>query len=51
MTAEAVARDVHVVEVGRDPCRRRVAVVAVVAAGDMGLVLAGRHDAVVAREA
>ena len=48
MAAETVARDVHVVEVGRQPACRRVAVVAVVAARDVGRMLPGRRDAVVA---
>ena len=51
VAANTVARDVHVVEVGRYPGHRRVAVIAVVAAVDMVRVLASRVDAVVAGDA
>ncbi len=48
VTADAVAGDVDVVEVRRDPGVRGVAVVAVVAARDMRRVFPGRDDAIVA---
>jgi len=51
VTADAVVGDVRVVEVGRDPGIGRVAVVAVVAAGNVSGVLACRGVAVVAGEA
>ena len=47
VAACAVARDVDVIEVGREPRDSRVAIVAVVATGDVGWVLAGRSNAVV----
>lgn len=49
VTAEAVARDIHVIEIGRRPACGRVAVVAGIAAGYMRRILAGRYEAVVAR--
>lgn len=48
VAARAVARDVDVVEVGRQPGDRRMAVVAIVAAGNVGRVLASGRDTVVA---
>lgn len=48
VTADAVVRDVHVVEVRGKPCDGRMTVVAVVTAGDMRRVLAFRGDTVVA---
>jgi len=46
MAADAVTRDVHVIEVRRYPGDRRVAVIAVVAAGDVRRMFAGRGIAV-----
>ncbi len=51
MAAGAIAGYVDVVEIGRHPGSRRVAVVAVVAAADMRLVLAGCDRAVMAAAA
>lgn len=51
VAAETVACDVYVIEVRREPCERRMAVIAVVAARDMRRVFAGRDRAVVAGEA
>ena len=51
VTAEAVIRNIDVIEVGRDPRGRRVAVVAIVTARDVSRVLAGGHRAVMAGEA
>lgn len=48
MAAEALARDVHMIEIRRQPGDRRVTVVAVVATGDVGRVFTGRRDAVMA---
>ena len=48
MTADAVAKDVNVIEIGRHPADRRVTVIAGVAAGDVSSVLAGRTNAVMA---
>ncbi len=48
VAAEAIAGNVHVVEVGRQPARRRMAVVAIVAARDVCRMFAGRRHAVVA---
>lgn len=47
MTAKAIAGDVDVVEIGRNPAKRRMAVVAVIATGNMTGVLAGRDSTVV----
>lgn len=47
MAAEAVARNIHVVEVRRQPGNRAVAVIAVVAAGDMIRRLARGSHAIV----
>lgn len=49
VTADAVVHDTGVVEVGGYPRDRRMAVVTVVAAGDVRRVLARRRDTVVAR--
>ena len=49
VAAKAVAGDVHVIEVRRQPADRGVTVVAVVAAGDVGRVFAGRRETIVAR--
>ena len=46
VAADAVARDVHVIEIGRNPGHGRVAVVAIIAARDMSRVLAGCRVAV-----
>jgi len=46
VAAHTIASDVDVIEVRRQPGDRRMAVVAVVAAGYMGRVFAGRCDAV-----
>ena len=46
VAADAVARDVHVIEIGREPGDGRVAVVAIIAARDMSRVLAGCRVAV-----
>ena len=51
MAADAVGGDVGVVEVGRDPRVGRMTVVAVVAAGNVGRVLACGRVAVMAGEA
>jgi len=48
MAADAVARNVDVVEVGGQPAGCRVTVIAVGAAGDMRRVFAGGRDAVMA---
>ena len=48
MAADAVARDIDVIEIRRQPADRAVAVVAVVAAGDVCWMLAGGGNAVVA---
>jgi len=46
VATHAVVHDVDVVEVGWQPGNCRMAVVAIIAAGDMGWVFAGRYDAV-----
>ena len=51
VAADAIARDINVIEVRRDPRNRCMAVVAVVAAGDVRRVLARGRIAVVAGEA
>jgi len=51
MAADTIAGNVHMVEVRGDPGVRRMAVVAGVAALDMGRMLPGSHGAVVARAA
>ena len=48
MTAEAVARDIDVVEIRRQPGDRAVTIVAIVAAGNMCRVLAGGGNAIMA---
>lgn len=48
MTAGTVSGDVDVIEVGGQPARRRVTVVASVAAGNVRRVLASRRDTVMA---
>jgi len=48
VTAETVAGDIHVIKVRGHPANRTVTVIAVVATGDMSLVLARRGDAIVA---
>ena len=45
---DTVADDVHVVEIGRYPGHCCMAVIAIIAAGDMGRVFAGRDQAVMA---
>ena len=47
VTIDAVSGDVCVVEIGGRPCKRRVAVAAVVAARNVGRMFAGRRIAVV----
>ena len=51
MAADAVVGDVRVIEVGRDPRVGRMSVFAVVAAGDVGRVLAFGRVAIMAGEA
>ena len=51
MAVTAVVYDVRVVEVGRQPANRRMAVVTVDAARDVRRVLADRGDAIVTRAA
>ena len=46
MTTDAVTRDVDMVEVGRQPARGRMAILAVVAAADVCRILAGRNLAI-----
>ena len=48
MAANAVASDVYVIEIGRQPANCAVAVIAIVAAGDMCRVLARGNGAIVA---
>ena len=48
MAVDAVCCDVDVIEICRQPCDRRMAVVTAIAAGDMGRVLAGSDNAIVA---
>ena len=48
MAAHAIASDIDVVEGGRQPGNRRMAVVAGIAAGDVGRVFTGRRDAIMA---
>lgn len=47
VATEAIVGDVDVIKVRRNPRDCRVAVVAVVAAGDMRWVFAGRYRAIV----
>jgi len=51
VATEAIAGDIHVIEVGRYPADCRMAVVAIVTAGDMCRVFAGGNRAVVAGRA
>lgn len=51
VTAGTVACDIHVVEIGGQPARRRVAVLTVVAAADVCRGLSGRDLTVMARAA
>ena len=51
VTAKAVARDVHVIEVGGQPASRRMAIVAVIATRNVCRVLAGRRNPVMTRAA
>lgn len=48
MAANAIIQDIDVIEIGRRPRNRRMTVIAIVAAGDMGWVFAFRDDSVVA---
>ena len=48
MAAETVARNIDVIEVGRQPCNSTVAIVAIVAAGDVVGVLAFGYAAIMA---
>lgn len=48
VAAEAISRDVDVIEIRRQPACCRMAVVAVVAAGNVCRVFAGRGEAIVA---
>jgi hypothetical protein len=50
VAADAVTRDIHVIEVRGNPADGRVAVVTVVAARDVGRMFAGRRVAVMAGE-
>jgi len=47
VAADAVARDIDMVEIRRQPACRRVAILAVVAAGNVGCILPGRDHAIV----
>jgi len=51
VATKAIIHDVDVVKVGRQPGNCRMAVVAIIAAGDMGGVFAGRNNAVMTRAA
>jgi len=51
MAADAVASDIHMIKVGGYPAGRRMTVIAIFAAGNMGRVFAGCCDAVMARAA
>lgn len=51
MAAEAIIHNIGVVKIRRNPRDRRMTVVTVIAAGDVGRVLARRRDTVVARAA
>ncbi len=46
VASDAVTRNVHVIEVCRQPASRRVTIVAVIAGSDVRRVLAGGRDAV-----
>ena len=48
MAIDAITGDVDMVEIGRQPSRRRVTIVAIVSAGNVVRRLARRSDAVVA---
>ena len=48
VAAHAIASDVDVVEVGRQPACRRMTIIAGVAAGDVGWMFTGRRDAIMA---
>jgi len=48
MAADAVAADVHMIEISRQPADGRVAVVAIIPARDMRRVFTGRRSAIVA---
>jgi len=48
VAAHAIASDIDVVEGGRQPGNRRMAVVAGIAAGDVGWMFTGRRDAIMA---
>ena len=45
---DTVSDDIHMVEIGRHPGHCCMTVIAIVAAGDMGRVFAGRDQAVMA---
>jgi len=47
VAADAITRDIDVVEIGGQPSGRRMAVVTIVAARNMGRVLAGSNNAIV----
>ena len=47
VTADAITRDIGVIEIRRYPGHRRVAIVAIVTAGNVGRVFAGRNGAIV----
>ena len=51
VTVETIARNVDVIEVGRQPSSCGMAVVAIVAGGYVGWVLTGRRDTIVTRTA
>ena len=51
VTAHAVARDIYVIKIRGQPACGRVAIVAIVATGDVILVLTGRRITVVAGSA
>ena len=48
VTTGAIPRDANVIKIGRSPGITRMAIVTIVAAGDMGRMLAGGYDAIVA---
>ncbi len=48
VATETIAGDVHVIEIGRYPGTRRMAVLAVVTTGNVSRVLSGRYHAVMA---
>jgi len=49
MAADAIARDINMIEVSREPRDRRMAIVTIVTARDVRRVLAGRYVAIVTR--